>query len=344
MTPTIKDVARKANVSIATVSLVVNNSDRISSDTRKKVLKVIKELNYHPSRSARGLVSRKTGNIGFILTDDHFLRTEPFYTKIFLGTEFEAHINEYYILLTTVSKNFTKDDQLPRFVLERSVDGIIIAGKVPSLLVDSLYKQKLPVVFVDYVPSVGDYSTIMIDNIKGGSLATQHLIDLGHKKISFVAGDINHPSINDRFHGYKSALEKAGISVDNNYIITDEDYPARSNGYNAARKLFTNRPDTTAVFACNDAMAIGLMQYLKENNFKVPEDVSIIGFDDVEVDLPLNPLLTTIRVPKIEIGAEAVRLLVGLLKKKDSSPKKIFVPIELIVRNSTMKIKHFQLV
>lgn len=338
MAPTIKDVAKKAEVSIATVSLVIHNSDRITSETRKRVLKVIKELNYYPSRSARDLVTKKTGNIGFILTADHFLRTEPFYTKIFLGTEFEAHINEYYILLTTVSTDFKKGDSLPRFVLERSVDGIIIAGKVPASLIDSLHNQNLPIVFVDYIPPVGDYSTIMIDNIKGGTLATQHLLQLGHKNIAFIAGDINHPSISDRYHGYKIALERAGIALNNDNIITDEDYPARANGYNAARKLFSNNNNITAVFACNDAMAIGIMQYLKESNIRIPEDVSIIGFDDVEVDLLLNPSLTTIRVPKIEIGAEAVRLMVGLLKKKDSSPKKIFIPTELIVRKSTMQI------
>ena len=125
---TIKDVAKKAGVSIATVSLVIHNHERISSATRNKVQKIIKELNYHPIRSARGLVSRTSGNIGFIVTDDLFSRSEPFYTKIFLGTEFQARENEYYILLTTIpSKN-----KIPRFILERNVDGIILAGKIPQ--------------------------------------------------------------------------------------------------------------------------------------------------------------------------------------------------------------------
>ena len=338
MTPTIKDVAKKANVSIATVSLVIHNSDRISSDTKKRVQKAIKELNYYPSRSARDLVLKKTGNIGFILTDDHFLRTEPFYTKIFLGTEFEAHINEYYILLTTVSTNFQKGDPLPRFVLERSVDGVIIAGKIPIALVDSIKEKELPIVFVDYVPQEGDFSTVMIDNVKGGMLATKHLIDLGHKNIAFVAGDIEHPSINDRLYGYKTALEKAGIQINPNFIITDENYPARTNGYSAAKKLFEHNNEITAVFACNDAMATGVIQYLHERNIKVPEEISLIGFDDVDVDVLLNPALTTVRVPKIEIGAEAVRLMVEVLKNKNNSTKKIIVPTELIVRSSTARI------
>ncbi|MCB0748701.1 MAG: LacI family DNA-binding transcriptional regulator, partial [Ignavibacteriae bacterium] len=150
MKTTIKDVAKHAGVSIATVSLVINNNTRISSETKRKVLRSIKTLNYHPSRSARDLVSKKTGNIGFLLTDDHFLRTEPFYTKIFLGTEFEARDGEYYVLLSTVNSNFTDKDPLPRFVLEKSVDGIIIAGKVPQNLIDRISSLEIPIVFVDY--------------------------------------------------------------------------------------------------------------------------------------------------------------------------------------------------
>ncbi|MEE9574398.1 MAG: LacI family DNA-binding transcriptional regulator [Candidatus Neomarinimicrobiota bacterium] len=126
MRPTIKDVAKAANVSIATVSFVLHNNERISSETKRRVLKSIKQLNYHPSRSARGLVSRKTGNIGFILTEEHFLRTEPFYTKIFLGTEFEARTKDYYVLFATVNSSFSNVDTLPRFILERNFDGIEI--------------------------------------------------------------------------------------------------------------------------------------------------------------------------------------------------------------------------
>ncbi len=126
MSPTIKDVAKAANVSISAVSLVLHNNERISSETKRRVLKSIKQLNYHPSRSARGLVSRKTGNIGFILTEEHFLRTEPFYTKIFLGTEFEARTKDYYVLLATVNSSFSNVDTLPRFILERNFNGIEI--------------------------------------------------------------------------------------------------------------------------------------------------------------------------------------------------------------------------
>jgi len=336
--PTIKDVAQKAGVSIATVSLVIHNHERISSVTKKKVLKAIKDLNYYPSRSARDLVSKKTGNIGFILTDDHFLRTEPFYTRIFLGTEFEARDGEYYILLTTVKSDFSQDDPLPRFVLDRSVDGIIIAGKVPEIIIDKLSNYHLPLVFVDYTTFKENYPVVLIDNIHGGILATNHLIEYGHKNIAFIGGDINHPSINERLTGYRKALENAGISINKKIISTSSPYPDRQNGYNSAKKIFNSSKDVTAVFACNDAMAIGTMHYLKDSGYKIPQDVSIIGFDDVEADLMLDPPLTTIRVPKVELGAEAFRLMLNILKSKNANPKKILVPVELIIRKSTISI------
>jgi LacI family transcriptional regulator len=339
MPTTIKDVAKKAGVSIATVSLAIHNNKRISTVTRNKVLRAIKELNYHPSRSAKGLVTKTTGNIGFILTDDHFLKTEPFYTMIFLGTEFVSRKHDYYVLLTTINKDFTEEDDLPRFILERSIDGVIIAGKVPTVFIRKISKYDIPLVFIDYYPPVGEHCVIMADNIRGGYLATKHLIDLGHKEIAFVGADVTHPSIMDRLTGYKQALESSGIKIKQKNIITDEDYPGRQNGYNAAKHLIETNKKITAIFSCNDAVAIGVMQYCTDTGINIPGDLSLIGFDDVEADLLLNPPLTTVRVPKVELGAEAMNSIVTLISDKSSNcNKKIVVPVELIIRNSTGKI------
>jgi LacI family transcriptional regulator len=338
MPVTIKDVAQKAKVSIATVSLVLHNSGRISKDTRKRVQKAIKDLNYHPSRSARGLASRQTGNIGFILTEDHFLKTEAFYTRVFLGAEFEARRNDFYVLLATVGSEFKEGDPLPRFVLERSSDGIIIAGKVPTPLLKELEVFNLPLVFVDYTPPIGDHPNVLSDNVRGGFMATQHLIDLGHKKIAFIGGEIFHPSVAERLQGYKMAMERANLNIDNNLIVTNNEYLSRQNGYSCAKKIFNGKARATSVFACNDSTAIGVMQYLKDKKYEIPNNVSIVGCDDVETDLLLDPPLTTIRIPKIDMGIEAVQLLLSLIKNKVKSAKKILVPVELIVRKSTKKI------
>ncbi len=336
MSITIKDVAKKVGVTPTTVSMVMRNDPRISEETRQKVLQAVKELNYYPSRSAKGLVTKRTGNIGFVLTDDHFLRTEPFYTKIFLGTEFIARNTDYYVLLSTIDRNYEQNPVIPRFILEKSIDGIIIAGKVPQKFLDDISEYDIPKVFVDYYPDTGEHNVVLIDNQRGGYIATKHLIELGHRRIAFIGGDIKHPSISDRLVGYKQALEYFGIEIDPQLIITDEDYPARQNGYSAAKKLLSNCSDFTAVFACNDAMAIGFMQYCSENNIKIPDDISLIGFDDVEADLLLNPPLTTMRVPKDDLGMEAMNLIVNLLSSPHSSQiKKILVPVELIKREST---------
>ena len=218
MKSTIKDVAKKADVSIATVSFVINDSKHISVETKNRVLKAIKSLNYHPSKSAISLVSGKTGNIGFILTDDHFLRTEPFYTRIFLGTEFEARSEGYYILLTSIKPDFNENDLLPRFILNKSVDGIIVAGKISHNLSERIATYNLPTVFVDYIPPTNSSPLVLIDNIQGALLATNHLINLGHTNIAFICGDIEHPSLSDRLKGYKQALEMANIPVKNNLI------------------------------------------------------------------------------------------------------------------------------
>ena len=335
MKSTIKDVAKKAGVSIATVSFVINNTKRVTPETKSRILKTIKSLNYHPSKSAVSLVSGKTGNIGFILTDDHFLRTEPFYTRIFLGTEFEARNAGYYILLTSINPEFSKNDPLPRFILNNSVDGIIVAGKIPPNLIERMASYNMPTVFIDYIPSQNCCPLVLIDNIEGGLLATNHLIELGHKNIAFIGGDIEHPSLSDRLIGYKQALVNAKITIKNNYIAIDAKYPDRVNGYNSAKKIFSKNKNISAVFACNDAMAIGTLRYLKDNGYKIPEDVSVIGFDDVEADLMFSPPLSTIRVPKIEMGVEALKLMVNTLKNKKSLSKKVLVPVELIVREST---------
>lgn len=339
MKSTIKDVAKKANVSIATVSYVINNSKPISDETKSRVSKAIKSLNYHPSKSAVNLVSGKTGNVGFILTDDHFLRTEPFYTTIFLGAEFEARSEGYYILLTSIKPDFNEQDSLPRFILNKNVDGIIIAGKIPHSLIDRISAYNLPTVFIDYIPPKNSYPLILIDNIQGALLAMNHLIELGHKNIAFIGGDIEHPSMSERFTGYKQALENANIPIKSNLIVIDAKYPDRQNGFNSAKKLFAKKMNLTAIFACNDAMALGVLHYLKDNEYRVPQDVSLVGFDDIVSDVMLRPPLTTIRVPKIEMGLEALKLIVNTLKNEKSLSKKILVPVELIVRESTSYYK-----
>ncbi len=337
--PTIKDVARKSGLSLSTVSLVINGTGYVSEETRKKVLRVIDELGYHPTRTARGLASRTSGNIGFILTDNHFSQAEPFYTRIFLGTEFEARKHNYYILLTTVGKNFRRSSSVPRFLLERNVDGVIVAGRVNEKLIEYIETMRIPVVLVDFEFRRRRMSSVLADNRQGARLAVQHLFDSGHRKIGFVAGDIEHPSIADRFAEYKRTLVDNGITPDRQFIIVDEDDNLIANGLSAAARMFsTTSIKPTALFAANDAMAIGCLQYLKNKGMRIPADVALVGFDDIEMTSHVEPRLTTIHIPKEEMGAAAVRTIVERVKSKTPSVATTYIPVDLIIRESAGRV------
>jgi LacI family transcriptional regulator len=333
--PTIHDVAARTSLSISTVSLVINNKPNVSEETRKRVLDAIKELQYHPQRSARGLASRASGNLGFILTKDHFSQAEPFYTKIFLGTEFEARDHHFYILLTTVGNEFRMDRTVPRFLLERNVDGVIIAGKVDEKLVGYIKKLGIPVVLVDYTLKRTRCSSVLIDNRLGAREAVLHLIRAGHRDIGFVGGDIEHPSIKERYETYKETMLDQGLTPNAKSVVVDEEDTRMHNGYDGFGKLFNRGARPTAIFAANDAMAVGCMRYAKGVGLKIPEDLAVVGFDDIEMSSNVEPPLSTIRVFKEELGKVAVQTLVNMVKSKSDNVLTVHVPVELVVRSSS---------
>ncbi len=341
MPVTIKDVARNAGVSLSTVSLVINNKANVSPAMRAKVERAIHDLNFHPRRNARGLASKKTHNLGFILTDNHFSFTEPFYTKVFLGTEFEGRKHNYYILLTTVPKTFKDDDSVvPRFLLEKNVDGVILAGKVPVKLLEYIHKLKLPIVLVDYCSGRVKTSCVLIDNNQGMQLAVKHLLEHGHRQIAFIGADLQHPSIFERLAGYKTALQENQIAADENLIFCSAPDLGPDEGYKAAQELENSGQKFTAIVAANDAMAIGAMRFLKEKEYKIPSDISIIGFDDVEICLQTEPRLTTIRVLKEELGAIAVRRIVETINEGTKIINRVTVPVELKKRDSVAPVRY----
>jgi LacI family transcriptional regulator len=306
------------------------------------VQKVIRELAYHPTRSARGLASKTSGNIGFILSEEHFSQAEPFYTRIFLGTEFEARDHNYYILLTTVGNQFDPDEYVPRFLLERNVDGIIIAGKVNEKLISHIDSLGLPIVLVDYEIKRAHHSAVLIDNWRGATLAVEHLLSLGHKRIAFVGGDIRHPSITDRYEAYQNTLHMAGVFLEESYEVTDEEETSVAGGTSSAERLFASGAKPTAIFAANDAMAIGCMRHLKSRGMRIPQDIAIVGFDDIEISSHIEPHLTTIRVLKEEMGKIAVQRVVDSINARTKTVVTTHVPVELIVRESTVALAHVE--
>ena len=332
--PSIKDVARAAGCSLSTVSLVVNKRGYVSEEMRTRVLKVVEELGYHPTRSARGLASKTSGNIGFILRDDRFYVAEQFYSRVFLGAEVAARDLKYYLLLTTVPKRFTKDD-LPRFLNERNVDGVIIAGKVDLNLLDHIDRFGLPLLLIDFEIKRRQYPAVLIDNLGGARAAVTHLVSLGHREIAFVGGDVDHPSIAERFQGYRETLAECGITPPTWFIEITEPESSSPCGARAMARLLERRPLPTAVFAANDPMAFGCMQEIRKAGLRIPGDIAIVGFDDVDTSDHVQPPLTTVRVNKEELGRHAVEQLASIIVNRTAHVITTHVPVELIVRASS---------
>ena len=334
--PTIRDVARKSGLSVSTVSLVLNEKSNVAKETRQKVQKVIADLNYHPQRSARGLASKSSGNIGFILTDDHFNVAEPFYTGVFLGTEFEARKHNYYVLLTTVASTVRGTKEMPRFLLEHNVDGVIIAGKIGTPWIQYVRDRSLPIVLIDYEIPRHRLSTVTMDNRDGARLVVEHLLELGHTKIGFIGGDLDHPSIAERYHAYCDTLQSRGVEITSAWKSINEPDTRMDNGYRAAKGILApaaRRP--SAIFAANDAMALGCMKYCKDVGISVPDSVAIVGFDNIEAGLLVQPRLTTVNVHREEMGAMAVRRLVEMMRDKTDVVVTTTTPVELVIRESS---------
>jgi LacI family transcriptional regulator len=335
MKVTIKDVAEKAGVAISTVSLVINQSPKVAEETRRKVEAAIREFNYRPNLSAQQLAGKLKGNIGFILTEDHFTRSEPFYTHIFLGAEFEARNHNVYILLTTVKNSFLGKKDVPRFLLDHNVDGILLAGRVPYNLIDYIRKIKVPFVLVDFFPHEGIAQAVLIDNFEAARQVVNYLIQHNRHKIVFIAGDIEHPSIRARYEGYLKALSENQIPLQPEIVIYNKPNTTFQYGYEGMLELINREVEFDAIFAANDALALGCMRALSENQIKIPEQVAVVGFDDVAAAANANPPLTTVQVQKEEMGILACKTLIEMIKTGKKSNTKILVPTNFVVRKST---------
>lgn len=337
---TIKDVAKHAKASMSTVSMVVNNKGYVSEEKRRQILKSIKELGYVPTASARNLASNKTNNIGFILRESHFTLSEPFYTRIFLGAEFESKKHNYYVLLATVPDVYEKEKDTPRLLRERNVDGIIIAGKVDPRLIEEVEDSGIPFVLVDYQYKSHPY--ISVDNRNASIEAVRYLQQKGHKRISFFGADQHHPSIAERLEGYQLAMLKEGLTDTSNLVYLDEEEsPTLQTGYHLASRMFKEKELPTAVYCANDAMALGLIKYAEQNGINIPGDLAVVGFDDVDGAKFSSPKLTTIRVYKEQFGELAMRHLTDMLdgsweanNKFERGNHLLTVPSELVVRES----------
>jgi len=327
---TILDVALKANVSIATVSRVVNNSShKVNSITKKNVLRAVKELDYRPNALAKGLLKKRTMTIGIIIPDI----SNPYYAEIVRGIQDMADQFGYAIILLNTDRNQERIIKHIYFLREKSADGIIFSGgtihgeKVLSSLKE--LRERVVVIGRHRV----NFPAVLIDNVGGATKATQHLIGLNHERIGFIGGPDKSTSARDRLSGYKSALTQSSCPIDKN-LIKKGDLTPRS-GYLLTKELI-QKEQFTAILAANDQMAFGAVRAAKEFGSKVPEDLSVVGFDNIPFSSYFDPSLTTVEIPMYPIGAAAMEMLVNLISEKHSEKLRWF-DTKLLIRDSTAK-------
>ncbi|MCF7827115.1 MAG: LacI family transcriptional regulator [Candidatus Marinimicrobia bacterium] len=338
MKPTIKIIAKQAGVSTATVSLVMNERPGVSAETRELVKTTITELNYHPKRSASQLARKQTGNIGFIIWEDHFSEIEMFYSQCFLGIELASRDSDYYILLTTVKLDFNTSTDLPRFLKYGDVDGVVLAGRVPHNLVNMLEKRKIPFVLLDYDIPGKLHNKVLIDNYSGGYTAVQKLAEKGRKNIAYIGGSADHPSIKERYRAYTTAIKDLKLNVDDtnlDLVYQTEPEITREIGTEGINALLAKNIPMDAVFCANDTLAIGVIQELKRQKYEVPQDIAVMGFDDIYAARFHTPPLTTIHVPKMDLGKEAYKLLVETINNPEQRPQTRVIGVDCICRETT---------
>lgn len=338
MKHTIKMIADQAGVSTATVSLVLNSRPGVNAETRKLVQETIKKLDYHPKRSASQLARKTTGNIGFIIWEDHFSEIEMFYSQCFLGMELATRDSDYYILLTTVKLDFNTSTDLPRFLKFNDVDGVVLAGRVPHNLVALLEKRKIPFVLLDYDIPGKNYNKVLVDNYNGVYTAIQELAKAKRKHIAYVGGSADHPSIKERYRAYVAANRDLGLISGgqiSDLVFQSNQEITRESGIEGMRQLLAKKMPIDAVFCANDTLAIGVMEELRRQKIEVPGDIAVIGFDDIYAARFHSPPLSTVHVPKMDLGKEAYKLLIEIINNTAQRPQTRTIGVGCVCRDTS---------
>lgn len=328
--PTIKDVARAAGVSTATVSRVLKETAPVSPDARARVLKAVAEVNYSPNVIARNLRRQETRTVFLVVRD----MRNPFYLEVFRGVEAEARALGYNVLMGNTEDSVKRGGEYFRMLKARYADGMILmTGKLPPDAHEELRKGHPPVVVAsEYFPGL-DLPTVRIDNAAAAADAVRALVSLGHRRIAHITGPTPEVLSRDRRRGYLRAMREAGIGVEP--LLTVRGDFTMDSGRRACRGLFRLDEPPTAIFCGNDEMAMGAINELRELGFDTPRDVSVVGFDDIVFAGAFHPPLTTIRQPRRDMGQAAMRLLSDLLAGRTVSSEPIVMPTELVIRKST---------
>ncbi|MCD9022819.1 LacI family DNA-binding transcriptional regulator [Cohnella silvisoli] len=331
MAPKIKDVAKKAGVSVTTVSRVLNGEKYVKDDLKARVQRAIDELGYSPSHIARSLVRKKTNLIGVIVPDV----TSSFYSTILSTIEKTASINEYNLMVCNIIEDNDKELKYLQIFKQMRVDGIIIMHeKLNTEIRELIHKLDIPIIFSSVKPVEQKFVSVIIDDYAAAYDATRYLIGLGHSRIGFIGGDMRDvTSGQNRFAGYKQALADCAIEAIGDYIRFG-DYKTQS-GYEIMKEMLAGDVVPTAVFAVSDDMAVGAMNCIHDDGLRVPDDLSVIGFDGSQLTEQVRPRLSSMEQPILEMGIVTVDALLALISGNEGAPKKdVILKHKLVIRDS----------
>ena len=326
-----KDVARLAGVSTSTVSHVINNNRFVSESVRAKVDQAIQSLNYAPSALARSLKINQTHTIGMLLTTS----SNPFYAEVVRGVEDSCYQRGYSLILCNTAGDEERMNRSLETLMQKRVDGLLMMcteSHLPSADILNRYPS-IPTVMMDWAPFEGRGDIIQDNALLGGELATQHLVDSGYTRIACIAGPQDKTTARMRLEGFHQAMEKSGLDVLPGYVVNG-DFEFQG-GYNGMIELLALETPPQAVFTSNDAMAVGVYHALYQAGLQIPQDVAVMGYDDIELARYLSPPLSTIHQPKDELGELAIDTLIHRLSDPDASQQTLVLTPELVARGST---------
>ncbi|WP_212949282.1 LacI family DNA-binding transcriptional regulator [Siminovitchia terrae] len=329
---TIYDVAEAANVSIATVSKVINNTGNISDKTRKRVKQAMKDLEYHPNILASALMGKQTKTIGLLIPD----LANPFFSELARRIEDRGHELGYNLVICNTDYDGDKEDKYLQLLNQKMVDGFVLASGFEDLeKVEELIKREIPVVIVARDFPMFSVNAVAIDDFMGGYIAANHLMGLGHKNIGVIARDLW--SNRERLRGFNHALDEHGLKLNKNfeYIMDIHDIDHIYEGREMTKKYLLEDDRPTAIFACNDLLAAGAIQEAKELGFKIPENLSVIGFDNTSIATVIDPPLTTIAQPIESMGREVMDLMVSIISGEKKEKSRVTLLPSLVKRKTT---------
>ena len=332
--PTIRDVARLAEVSVATVSAVMNGTAAVSPKRAASVLRAMEALDYHADQIARGLKTGRTRIVGMIVPDV----TNPFYPEAIVGAEEVARSAGYSVMLCNSSESSEQELQQLNNLFSHRVDGVLIACSDPAISLDRLMRRHFPIVCFDRIPHGFRGDSIVTDNLSAGFDATQHLIDLGHRQIAVLAGRPELSTHLQRLEGFRKAMNAARLPILHEHHLTGMEPSA---GYESGMSLLKQNPPPTAVFCTNNKLLLGFVRSMQERGVKCPAEISVVGFDDFSWTENFHPPLTTIVQPVRELGRKAMSLLLERVENKIEdgvgSARQVILKSELRVRESTAR-------